>query len=185
MIATVILAVEKNDLAAQLKVLQDESEATTTSSATTTTSSSSETTTETNPETTTAAQSLNYRLPNGIVPSHYDLFINPDLESGSYEGSVKITLSVSTPANQIRLHTNGLTINSISLHQDADVTTVPNDDWEIDTVLEQLIINLNTNLPVTDDAVLEIDFGGSMLNRLVGLYSSTYYEEIDGERVAK
>lgn len=47
----------------------------------------------------------------------------------------------------------------------------------MDTELEQLKIKLNGTIDAGDDYELDIDFNGSMLEKIVGLYSSTYKDE--------
>ncbi|MFO0734115.1 MAG: hypothetical protein U0361_24760, partial [Nitrospiraceae bacterium] len=59
-----------------------------------------------------------YRLPRHIVPSHYDLRLEPDLASHSFSGHEIITLTVLEPANDILLNTVDLTVISAALAAD-------------------------------------------------------------------
>ena len=45
-----------------------------------------------------------YRLPHTVVPSRYDVLIEPDFETFAFEGVVDITLIVGEAADEIVLN---------------------------------------------------------------------------------
>ncbi|XP_017084638.2 glutamyl aminopeptidase [Drosophila eugracilis] len=114
---------------------------------------------------------IDYRLPTALVPTHYNLYWHPDLETGSFTGQLRISINVVEATNQIILHSYLL-----------DITNVYVLNWEVDNyVLEEerqfLIITLTEEMPVGASITLGILFGGQMKDKLVGLYSSTYLNE--------
>lgn len=55
-------------------------------------------------------------------------------------------------------------------------------EYEHDEKLEQLKIYLNETVRRTTDSVLEIDFTGTLNNKIVGFYRSMYRDENDNGR---
>jgi len=45
-----------------------------------------------------------YRLDRVVVPSHYDIEIEPDLEAAVFSGSVGIDVEIAEPTSQIVLN---------------------------------------------------------------------------------
>ena len=53
----------------------------------------------------------NYRLPQSIRPVRYDAFLSIDLERGTFEGRLRISLSIEREAAWIALHAAGLEVS--------------------------------------------------------------------------
>src|SRR5262245_63217595 len=53
-----------------------------------------------------------YRLPRSVVPSRYDLRLEPDLASASFTGEVAITVAVHEPVSLVLLNAAELRIDS-------------------------------------------------------------------------
>src|SRR4051794_24896226 len=51
-----------------------------------------------------------YRLPRTVVPSHYDLTLEPDLDAGRFDGRVAIAVDVADEIDQVVLNAIELTI---------------------------------------------------------------------------
>ncbi|KAH8358639.1 hypothetical protein KR093_001496, partial [Drosophila rubida] len=110
----------------------------------------------------------NYRLPTALVPTHYELYLHPELDTGNFTGQELISINVTEATKQIILHSNKLVINSVYvLGKDVD-------KYELDTELEFLIVDLTEELLPETTITLGILFEGSTENKLVGLYSSSY-----------
>lgn len=60
-----------------------------------------------------------YRLPEHVKPIQYDLFLNPDLQTGTYNGNETITLQVSSETNEILLHSHNLNITEVIFKADS------------------------------------------------------------------
>ena len=54
----------------------------------------------------------NVRLPRTILPLHYDLYLQPDLETGLFSGKVAIEVDNEMPTDHFLVHTKYLDILS-------------------------------------------------------------------------
>ena len=41
-----------------------------------------------------------YRIPNDTYANHYDLYLHPDLEAGTFSGKVTVHITASNPVKQ-------------------------------------------------------------------------------------
>ncbi|KAH8359852.1 hypothetical protein KR093_009103 [Drosophila rubida] len=185
-VSTIVLAVQKSNLKddlrdAQEKIDQLEAGFASTSTTTTTTvapgpttqSSTLEPGPTTEPSTTAAPEKIDYRLPTALTPTNYDLYLNPDIESGKFNGRVTINITVNEATDQIVLHSLYLDIGTPSVYQSAGAAIVVK-DHTLNAEREFLIINLSGKLTVGSYVLLTLDFAGDMTNKIVGLYSSSY-----------
>ena len=62
-----------------------------------------------------------HRLPRQVIPTHYALTLEPDLKSGSFEGTVSIELDVISETDTVVLNAAELTIENASVDQDGAV----------------------------------------------------------------
>lgn len=119
-----------------------------------------------------------YRLPRTVVPSHYELVLEPDLDAATFAGTVAIDVEVVEPVDEIVL-------NALDLEIDAAVLVGPNGTrlagsvtYDADT--ERALIDI-------EDAAapgawrIELSFRGELNDKLVGFYRSTYTDD-DGEK---
>ncbi|XP_039494016.1 glutamyl aminopeptidase [Drosophila santomea] len=119
---------------------------------------------------------IDYRLPTNLVPTHYNLYWHPDLETGNFTGQQTISIKVVEATNQIILHSYLLDITSVYvLNREVE-------KFELEEDRQFLIITLTEDLPVDATITLGIIFGGQMKDKLVGLYSSTYLNEAGATR---
>jgi aminopeptidase 2 len=68
-----------------------------------------------------------YRLPKNVKPTHYDIHIEPDLDNGSFEGSVVIHFDVLEDSTFILLNTNEIEIHATTLLLSSGKATKIND----------------------------------------------------------
>lgn len=108
-----------------------------------------------------------------MKPSHYDLYLHPDMESGKFTGQEKITVNVLEATNQIILHSHKLQISNVYVLA-FDGANLEVDNFYLDEVREFLVITMSQTLVAGTDIQLGIIFAGEMLGKIVGLYSSTY-----------
>jgi len=124
-----------------------------------------------------ADSSENFRLPKEVKPMHYDLFLHPDLDNGTFSGNVTILLDVLDKRRTIALHQKNLNIISVSLKSHGlEENFGINISSIVDSVKnEMFIISTETEFnPGLYDLYLE--FNGSLENKIVGFYSSSYVE---------
>lgn len=123
-------------------------------------------------------EKLSFRLPRHIKPRHYDLQMFPDLEQQTFSGQVGIDITISEPTDYIVLHSKQLAITETLVkrkHPDRSEESVkvkqayefePHQYWVIET--EGI---------GSGEYRLSMNFSGSLANRIVGFYSSSYKDK--------
>ncbi|CAG9806700.1 unnamed protein product [Chironomus riparius] len=139
----------------------NEVNSTTTTTTTTTTVSPLHTTAD---EKTTVAQEDSGAKTNNHGRKH--------LQTGHFTGNVKIDLAISSSIYEFAIHTHLLNISSVKF-------TLPGSNVEVESYehhakLEQLKIYLTNSVGPTNNSTLEIDFSGSLNDKIVGFYRSAY-----------
>ncbi|XP_022221899.2 glutamyl aminopeptidase [Drosophila obscura] len=119
---------------------------------------------------------IDYRLPTALRPVHYELYWHPDLDTGTFTGQEKITISVLEATNQIVLHSYLLDVTNVYVLNHDGV------EYELEAERQLLIITLQSELAVGASITLGVLFNGKMTDKLVGLYSSTYKSEAGDQR---
>ncbi len=116
-----------------------------------------------------------YRLPRGVLPTRYELVLEPDLDRASFTGAVRIHVDVVETATEILLNALDLVITSaqVSATHGPIPTQVHND-----AVAERITLTLAEPLGV-GPATLDIQFSGELNDKLLGFYRSSY-EANDG-----
>ncbi|MFP4512005.1 MAG: M1 family aminopeptidase [Acidimicrobiales bacterium] len=115
-----------------------------------------------------------YRLPRTVVPSHYALVLEPDLEAARFSGSVQIDLEVIEPADELVLNALDLDITSARLVGPNGTTLTGSVAYDPGT--ERAMIDL-------DEAAapgrwrLDLEFDGELNDKLVGFYRSTFTDD--------
>jgi puromycin-sensitive aminopeptidase len=117
--------------------------------------------------------STNFRLPRNIVPNKYTIRLRPSFESFNFTGWESIQLVVNESSNSIVLNAAELEISSAKVVQNG----VSQDcRVALDAELERATLSFDSILQ-PGDAILEIDFGGSLNDRLSGFYRSRFIGE--------
>jgi puromycin-sensitive aminopeptidase len=119
-----------------------------------------------------------YRLPRTVVPSRYDLVLEPDLDAGTFTGVVEAAVDVAEPVTEIVLNANELRLHDATLTA-GDGRTVEVAKILTDEEAERATIAL---VETADPGPwsLRIAFAGELNPRLTGFYRSTYQD--DGHR---
>ncbi|ORX60726.1 aminopeptidase [Hesseltinella vesiculosa] len=114
-------------------------------------------------------------LPTNVKPTHYDLWLKPDLDAFVYDGRVQITLQGVEASKVITLNTNELKIHSATLNVgDASQAAL---DISYDTDKTRASLTFDQGVPVGAQAILDIKFEGILNNQMVGFYRSSYKDE--------
>jgi puromycin-sensitive aminopeptidase len=119
-----------------------------------------------------------YRLPRTVLPSRYDLRLEPDLDSAAFRGQVVITMNVCEPVTEAVLNAVELDIQEAVLHMDnisrpARVTLVEDS--------ERCHLAFDQPLPV-GTVRLEMRFTGTLNDKLRGFYRSRTKDEAGREQ---
>jgi puromycin-sensitive aminopeptidase len=120
-----------------------------------------------------------YRLPRTVVPSRYDLTLEPDLDAGTFHGSVDVALAVLEPVTEIVLNANELRLEGATLTA-ADGRPVEVSKILSDDDAERATVDL-AETAEPGDWTLRIVFAGELNPRLTGFYRSTFTDG-DGRR---
>jgi puromycin-sensitive aminopeptidase len=114
-----------------------------------------------------------YRLPHTVVPSRYQLVLEPDLDNATFSGTVSIDVRVSEAVTKVALNADELDISSVRVSgSDAAFHLEPDTE------------RLRIEAPVEPgDAVIEITFTGTLNDKLRGWYRSTFNDADGVERV--
>jgi len=116
-----------------------------------------------------------YRLPRHVLPSRYDLTLEPHLSDATFDGQAIITVDVLVATRFIVLNSIELDIKSVFV----DGQPAP---FSLDEESERLFIGLIEELqPGT--AMIDIVFSGILNDKLRGFYRSTYVDEHGQQQV--
>ncbi|KAA3637823.1 MAG: M1 family peptidase [Armatimonadetes bacterium] len=124
------------------------------------------------------ASEADYRLPRNVLPSHYDIALEPDLAAASSRGSVRIDLDIVEPTSIIELHAIELELRSATVSQGGAYfrgSVVLDEDSETATLA------FDTELS-SGAAVLVIDFAGILNDDLRGFYRSVFTDDDGNEQ---
>ena len=108
------------------------------------------------------------RLPGNVVPEHYSLAFQPDLENATFRGRATITVDVKTATSAVTLHAaeiqfGEVTVIALGRTQNARVT--------LDEKNEMATLTVSQALP-RGPAIINIDFTGILNDKLRGFYLS-------------
>ena len=110
------------------------------------------------------------RLPKSVKPNNYIVSLEPNFTDFTFQGTVEISISISSPCDQILLNASEMEIQSVVLN-DSDNTWVAN--YSIDEKTEVLSLTFSETLQ-TGDYSLKIEFIGTLNDKLRGFYRSQY-----------
>ncbi len=116
-----------------------------------------------------------YRLPRTVVPSRYDLTLEPDLDAGAFEGTIEVSIEIVEPVTEIVLNANELRLDEATLAS-ADGRRVEISKILTDDDAERATLDL-AETAEPGAWTLGISFRGELNPRLTGFYRSTYSDE--------
>jgi puromycin-sensitive aminopeptidase len=122
-----------------------------------------------------------YRLPRTVVPSRYDLEIEPDLPAGTFTGSASIAVTAVEPVSEIVLNAKDLDV------LDGRLVDPSGRVFAIDKVVPDVEAERVT-LALDEEAIpgawtLHLSFRGTLNDRLTGFYRSTFTDDDGDDRV--
>lgn len=124
-------------------------------------------------------EQLNFRLPAGIRPTLYNLYLHPDLKTKTFSGNVKIHLEISKPTNFIPVHVKFLNITKSDLFKknpDGNSSSIEiKQSFEYEK-FEYWVTETVKSLEI-GDYILDFNFNGKLDNSIVGFYQSSYFDK--------
>ena len=121
-----------------------------------------------------------YRLPRSVVPGRYDLEISPDLGTARFTGRESVSLDVVEPVTEIVLNAAELEIASAVLVGGGGASVPAT--VELDAEEERAVLRLGREVE-PGNWRLDIEFSGTINDKLRGLYRSTFRDSDDREHV--
>ena len=136
---------------------------------------------------------VNSRLPQHLIPLHYDLYLHPDLQEGTFKGQlfyldvvnlflsgqVRIDIEATQPADHFLVHTKGLSIQETVLERDG--AGVPlRSTFEFPE--HQFWVVLPQSRAGPGNYSLNLTFSGSLTDGITGFYKSLY-KNSQGENI--
>lgn len=118
------------------------------------------------------------RLPEYIVPGHYDLLVHANLTTLTFEGTTAISITASQPSSAIILHSQHLQIRRATLRK-GEMPSGGMPSEEPLRVLEyppreQIALLARTPLEVGLPYTVVLDYAGNLSESFHGFYKSTY-----------
>jgi puromycin-sensitive aminopeptidase len=121
-----------------------------------------------------------YRLPRQVIPGHYNLHLEPDLESFTFKGQASITVDIVEIVGVIVLNCAEIDIESARLV--SGDTSISVEDISYDEEFEFATLTLAT--PATPGTYqLDIEYTGIVNDQLRGLYRSSFKDGDGTEHV--
>lgn len=119
---------------------------------------------------------LSFRLPKEVKPLHYDVYLHPDLEKGTFQGKVTILIDVLDRRSYIALHQKDLNITSTALNT---YDREENFEFELLDLIQipkyEMFVVPTKNELHTGLYNLSFEFNGALQpDKIVGFYSSKY-----------
>jgi len=117
-------------------------------------------------------EASDHRLPRTVVPRHYELVIEPDLDAATFTGEETVAVEITEPVGSIVLNVKELDVHEAWVtvageRVDADVT--------LDAERERATFALSREVPA-GDATVHARFSGVLNDKLTGFYRSTFVD---------
>lgn len=127
---------------------------------------------------------INYRLPQTLVPSHYDIDIRPhfyDINPDNFwfEGNVSIHLECVEATSYIYVHTLSMTVDRVLVYGVDNDESIIVRQTDYDEVTHFFRITLARTLTVNEEVIVSMSFNGGLFKDMYGLYYSDYEEGSD------
>ena len=116
-----------------------------------------------------------HRLPSSVVPSHYRIKLEPDLEKATFIGSVEIEVEVNNPADTIQMNAADLAIQSARVVDSVGSNTEVADIF-LDAEMERLTLSFDSQISPGPHTIVA-EFTGALNDQLHGFYRSTFTDD--------
>lgn len=123
----------------------------------------------------TSGNASDYRLPGNLMPTSYDLTLQPFLDNSTFNGWVTINFVVTNATDSIVLNIHKSSINLINTAISAESRTLTVSNTTIDDVHEMVTFSLNETLAAQSSVRIDIVYSGVLREDMLGFYISTYH----------
>ncbi|KAF6356856.1 endoplasmic reticulum aminopeptidase 1 [Rhinolophus ferrumequinum] len=125
------------------------------------------------------------RLPEHIIPGHYDLMIHANLTTLTFKGTTAIEITASQPTSAIILHSNHLQISKATLKKGTGERQPPEEPLRVLEYPphEQIALLAPEPLVVGLPYTIVIEYTGNLSETFHGFYKSTYRTKEGEERI--
>src|SRR4051812_3159922 len=113
-----------------------------------------------------------YRLPRAVLPQHYSVTLEPELDLATFAGTVRIEANVVEDIDQIVMNAIELDVQSVTVNGAAAT-------FSLDVTTERLFVDAPLSAGATPR--IEIAFTGILNDKLRGFYRSTYTDDAGAE----
>jgi puromycin-sensitive aminopeptidase len=114
---------------------------------------------------------MDYRLPATVVPTRYDIRLEPDLDAATFVGEETISITVREEATEILMNAAELRIQSVGIESSSGAVMQGSVTLEEDVERARLLFPTRI---APGDWRLRLAFTGVLNDRLHGFYRSTY-----------
>ncbi|KAI0018365.1 peptidase family M1-domain-containing protein [Xylariomycetidae sp. FL0641] len=111
-------------------------------------------------------------LPTNVIPTHYDVTLEPDFKKFTFEGKLLVDFDVREETRSISLHTLEIDIHSAHI-KSGDKVVTESSAINYDEATQVSKIELKDALP-KGKTQLEIKYTGQLNDMMAGFYRSTY-----------
>ncbi|XP_046691804.1 LOW QUALITY PROTEIN: glutamyl aminopeptidase [Silurus meridionalis] len=132
----------------------------------------------------------NFRLPDYITPVHYELHLEPNLETDVYTGIVAIHLNLTKASTHLWLHIRETFVSlmpTLQLKTPTSTTNIELKGCFEYTKQEYVVVEATKELRATgtdEYYILTLHFQGWLNGSLVGFYKTTYVEGGETKKIA-
>ncbi len=123
-----------------------------------------------------------YRLPRTVLPSRYQIALEPDLDAASFTGTVDIEVEVTEPVSDIWLNAAELEIHSASIEPASGGAPTAASAINLHEKEERAEIVLANEI-AAGSYVLRLSFTGILNDKLRGFYRSRFTDSEGNERL--
>ena len=119
-----------------------------------------------------------YRLPRDVLPSRYDIVMEPDIDEARFVGEVVISATVQAPVDSIMLNAADLDCSVATLQQNGSAIAA---EVTFDAETERMALRPADGRRLEPGELqISCSFAGELNDQLRGFYRSTFVDE-DGE----
>jgi puromycin-sensitive aminopeptidase len=122
-----------------------------------------------------------YRLPRTVIPSRYEITLEPDLENASFTGTVTIEVDINETVSEIWLNAADLEIHSASIEPTGG-SPAPATEINLHAKEDRIQVILAAAVS-PGDYILRASFTGILNDKLRGFYRSKFTDASGNERL--